>query len=262
MIDCHCHLLPGIDDGARDMPYALEMAKVAVQSGTTEMILTPHHNDGMYFNILDDVIEGVERFQLALDAEKIPLKLHPGSELHVVPELPEQVTNGIACTYANKNKAALLELPKNSLPLGAEQIIEQIAYLGITPIIAHPERNSVLCHKPEIMKMWFERGWKFQLTNQSISGQFGQVIQDACYFWLSQGWIHLIASDAHRSQGRSPDMRKGVEQLRSWFGSEVALLLSDCNPRQLIEGIEMTDMPIINQGSERKEKKWFAMWKK
>ncbi|MEE9447209.1 MAG: CpsB/CapC family capsule biosynthesis tyrosine phosphatase, partial [Arenicellales bacterium] len=238
------------------LAHSLEMAQVAVDSGTTEIILTPHHNDGMYLNLKDDVIKAVNDFQLALDQNNIALKIHPGSELHVMPELPEHLESGMACTYANKNKAVLLELPKHTLPTGAENIIEQVAYMGLTPIIAHPERNSALCADPEILREWVQSGWKFQLTNQSCSGQFGEAIQDACYYWLERGWIHFIASDAHRTQGRSPDMRKGVKQIADWFGDEVAQLLSYDNPKSLIEGGVIMNMNVPDKPASKKVKKW------
>lgn len=261
MIDCHCHMLPGCDDGAKDLPQALSMATVAVESEVSEILLTPHHNDGLYFNSCADIVSGVARFQLALDQQAIPLKVWPGSECHVMPELPEHLETGVACTYANRNQAVLLELPKNCLPTGSEAIIEQVAYLGLQPIIAHPERNSVLCQEPERLRDWHERGWKFQLTNQSVSGSFGEPIQEVCYFWLSQGWIQLIASDAHRVKGRSPDMRKGVNQIAKWFGEEAAQLLSQDNPARLIRGEPIQDMPVTHKPQKATKKKRFMFWR-
>lgn len=262
MIDCHCHMLPGIDDGAHDVEQALRMASVAVQSGVSDIILTPHHNDGMYVNLCEDIINSVSSFQLILDQSGIALRVHPGSELHVVPELPEHLEAGIACTYANKNKSVLLELPKHTLPTGAEQIIEHVAYLGLTPVIAHPERNSILCNEPQRLEDWHARGWKFQLTNQSVSGEFGKPIQDVCRYWMERGWIQFIASDAHRSKGRSPDMRKGVEQIEAWFGEPAATLLSRDNPGRLIKGEPIVDMAVDPQKKAKSRgKKRFWFWR-
>lgn len=257
MIDCHCHILPGIDDGAGDLNQAMDMARVAVDSGVTDILLTPHHNDGMYFNLREDIVRAVDTFQRILKNVDIDLRVHPGAECHVTPELPEHLQSGIACTYANRRQAVLLELPKHTLPNGSEAIIEQVAYLGLIPVIAHPERNSVLSQDPKRMQDWFERGWKFQLTNQSCSGQFGEAIQDTCYDWLARGWIHFIASDAHRSTGRSPDMRKGVAQIAEWFGEEAALLLSTENPGRLLRGEAIADMPT---SPTRRKRQGFRLW--
>ena len=254
MIDCHCHILPGIDDGSKDIAYSLEMALEAVNSGITEIIVTPHHNDGMYFNERDDIITAVKNLQSEIDKAEIPLKLYPGSELHVMPELIDHLQSGLACTYANKNQAVLLELPKHTLPTGAEQIIETIDYMGLTPVIAHPERNSTLCNQPDRLEEWFESGWKFQLTNQSCSGKFGKDIQKTCYYWLERGWIHFIASDAHRTKGRSPDMRAGVQQIERWFGESAARLLSEHNPAKLISGEPIIDMPARKRARGKKSR--------
>ena len=261
MIDCHCHMLPGCDDGAKDLQHALNMATVAVESGVSDILLTPHHNDGLYINTCENIVSSVARFQQALDQATIPLKVHPGSECHVMPELPGHIESGIACTYANRHRAILLELPKNTLPTGAEAIIEQVAYLGLQPIIAHPERNSILCKDPERLRDWFERGWKFQLTNQSVSGEFGEDIQNTCYSWLAQGWIQFIASDAHRSKGRSPDMRKGVDQIAKWFGDEAAQLLSKDNPGRLIRGEPIQDMPVTRKAKKQPKGNRFKFWR-
>lgn len=261
MIDCHCHILPGRDDGARDLQHALRMAEVAVESGTSDILVTPHHNDGLYLNTRDDIIAEVTQFQLALDQSAIPLKVYPGSECHVMPELPEHLESGVACTYADRRQAVLLELPKQALPTGAEAIIEQVAYLGLLPIIAHPERNTVLRKEPERMLDWYERGWKFQLTNQSVSGEFGEDIQETCYQWLARGWIQFIASDAHRSKGRSPDMRKGVAQIEKWFGGEAARLLSLDNPGRLIRGEPILDMPATHKPQKASKSKRFRFWR-
>ena len=261
MIDCHCHMLPGCDDGAQDLQQALSMATVAAGSGVSDIVLTPHHNDGLYFNSCDEIVSGVARFQQALDQLTIPLKVHPGSECHVTPELPGQLESGIACTYANRHRAILLELPKQALPTGAEAIIEQVAYLGLQPIIAHPERNAILCKEPERIRDWIERGWKLQLTNQSVSGEFGEAMQNTCYDWLAQGWVHFIASDAHRTKGRSPDMRKGVAQIAMWFGDEAAQLLSLDNPGRLIRGEPIQDMPVSHDPQKRPGGKRVKFWR-
>jgi len=251
-------MLPGIDDGAGDIKQAMDMACVAVDSGVTDILLTPHHNDGMYCNIREDIVSAVEAFQLVIKNANIKLRVHPGSECHVTPELPEHLQSGIACTYANRKQAVLLELPKHSLPTGTEAIIEQIAYLGLMPVIAHPERNAVLCNEPAQMQDWYERGWKFQLTNQSCAGTFGDAIQDTCHDWLSRGWIHFIASDAHRSNGRSPDMREGIEQIAKWFSEETAVLLSRDNPGRLITGEPIVDMP---PSHVRRKRRGFRFWR-
>src|SRR3990172_8737894 len=144
MIDCHNHTLPGIDDGARDMDYALSMARGALATGITAIIATPHHLNGVYTNPRKQILKAILEFQTAIAEADIALLIFPGSELHLVPELPGQLLEGEALTYADKGKAALVELPKRTIPNGTERILEQLLYQNVTPVIAHPERNATL----------------------------------------------------------------------------------------------------------------------
>ena len=236
MIDCHCHLLPGVDDGAKSLEYALSMARKAVETGISDSIVTPHHLNGVFLNPLNSVLQYVSEFQNQLKTHDIDLKIHPGSELHLVPELISALDQKSAMTYANQEKAVLVELPKHSVPVGSVQILENIVYRGLTPVIAHPERNSFLRRNLKVVGEWLEIGCRFQLTAQSCAGDFGDSVKNACHYWCDKGWIHFIASDAHRIEGRAPDMRSGVEKIEKWLGADAANLLSTVNPKRLITG--------------------------
>ena len=170
MIDSHCHLLPALDDGARDIQTALTMAHKAVQSGITKSIVTPHHLNGVYTNPRKTILKAVANLRLKLAENQIPLEIYPGSELHLVPELLDQLQHGEAMTYADRGKAVLLELPKAIIPTGSEQVIENILYRGWTPVIAHLERNTALRRRRERVGEWVTQGCKLQLTAQSCSG--------------------------------------------------------------------------------------------
>jgi protein-tyrosine phosphatase len=91
-----------------------------------------------------------------------------------------------------------------------------------------------------------------------VKRAFGESIQKVCHQWLTRGWIHFIASDAHRSAGRSPDMREGVDQISDWCGEEVAMLLSQDNPERLIRGEAIEDMPRV---AVRRKRKGFRFWR-
>lgn len=244
MIDVHCHLLPALDDGAPDLPSALAMAQQASAAGVTAILCTVHHLNGVYDNPRGDILAALATFQGHLDTLDIPLTLYPGAELHLVPELPAQLEDGLALTCNDQHQAALVELPKQDLPLGAEAILEDILYAGITPIIAHPERNQVLLRHPERLADWVQWGCKVQLTAQSCTGEFGPLRQQVSRQWLTQGLVHLVASDAHRPRGRSPaSLARGQRQLTDWLGVEAAALLTAENPRRLLEGAPLQSLP-------------------
>ena len=252
MIDCHCHILPGIDDGSPDLAYSLKMARVAVASGITEIVATPHHLNGVYQNPKAFILSAVAELQAHLNLHQIPLKLHPGSEVHLAPELLEQEQNGELMTYGNHGKAMLVEFPKHSIPTGSEPILENLVYRGITPIVAHPERNTTLRNESNRIAEWISIGCKMQLTTQSCDGMFGNVIEDICRNWCEKGWVHLIASDAHRTERRSPDMRAGAANLQAWLGTDAARILTIENPRRLVSGEQLIDLPAVIQQSRKR----------
>lgn len=261
MIDSHCHILPGIDDGAHTVETALKMARAAVGSGTHMLICTPHHLNGVYINHADNVRQTLNDLQQRLTDADIDLPLYPGSELHLVPELPSQVLDGTALTYNDCGKAALVELPKASIPVGVDTILEQLLYRGVTPVIAHPERNLALARHPERLGEWVSWGCKAQITAQSCSGDFGERLQRLCRRWLEFGWIHLIASDAHRPTGRSPDtLAAGRAMLAEWLDDEAATLLSLHNPQRLIDGDDLVSLtPRATFQVESTRRRWLGL---
>jgi len=244
MIDCHNHMLPGIDDGAHDWEMAIAMAERAVASGINTVVCTPHHMNGAFTNQREQILDLIEQLERVLKREQIDLKLVPGSELHLVPELIDQIKDRRAMTFADLGKAVLLELPKRSIPVGTEAILEALIRSGLTPVIAHPERNSTLANEPDVAVQWTTWGCKLQLTAMSCSGRFGKSLQNVSRYLVEQGAVHIIASDAHRPRGRAPDMRAGAEAIESWVGEEAAFVMTDRNPANLITGQPLEPVPL------------------
>ncbi|PKL95175.1 MAG: protein-tyrosine phosphatase [Gammaproteobacteria bacterium HGW-Gammaproteobacteria-8] len=225
LTDLHCHMLPGIDDGARDLDQALAMARIARADGISTTVLTPHHLNGVYRNPADAVRSAVANFRLELERAAIDLQILPGSELHLTPELPEQLHSGQALTVGDHGRCALVELPVHTVPIGAGQILETLLAIGITPIIAHPERNSELRRRPELLAEWVRYGCLGQITAQSCIGKFGDAARDAARTMVRAGSIHIIASDAHRDTRRIPEMTPALEVIEHWTSASFAELL-------------------------------------
>ncbi|EGV17370.1 tyrosine-protein phosphatase [Thiocapsa marina] len=240
VIDVHCHILPGLDDGAHTFETAIDMARVAVAAGILGIVCTPHHLNGVYRNPAVLVRHALADLrQRLLDAE-IPLDLFAGAEIHLVPEVPSRVLDGSALTYNDRGKAVLVELPKKTVPRGTDVILGQLLRHGITPVIAHPERNLALARRPQRLAEWVDWGCKVQLTAQSCSGDFGERLQRLSRRWLESGWVHLIASDAHRPTRRSPDTLSVARAcVAAWLGEDAATLLTLDNPRRLLDGEDL-----------------------
>jgi len=223
--DIHCHILPGIDDGAKDLEQSLAMARIAVADGIRTIIATPHHFNGVYRNPAAAVRDATDRLQQTLDAEGIELELLPGSEHHLVPELVGALAAGTALTLGDFGRAVLVELPVHTVPLGSEELLEQILAQGLVPIIAHPERNSELARHPERLADWVAMGCLAQVTGQSCTGQFGPLVQAVARQMLTRGLIHFLASDAHRDRRRIPQTSPGRAQVAAWTSPAVADLI-------------------------------------
>ncbi len=236
LIDLHCHMLPGIDDGAKTIEQALAMARLAQADGIRSVVLTPHHLNGVYLNPADRIRQAVSAFKKLTLANGIGVRLLPGSELHLVPELPEALERGQAMTIADRGRAVLVELPVFTVPVGADQILDDLLAMGLTPVIAHPERNRALAASPERLGDWVDRGCLGQVTAQSCTGAFGSTSQEAARTMIVNGWIHVMASDAHRDRRRIPQLSLGRDMVARWTSPELARLLVRTHPKALITG--------------------------
>lgn len=241
-IDTHNHSLPFIDDGAKSMAMALDMLRVAQNSGTTEVILTPHHLNGAFSNSSTAIRHSYDELCKQAYSAGIKLELHLGSEVHLVSEAAEQLIKGEAMTYCNHKRAALIEPPKRSMPLGYQSTLFKLLSSGITPIIAHPERNQFLRNNPAEVEHLVDIGCKVQITAQSITGDFGESIAKASHDLLRKSLVHVVASDAHRVEGRSPNLKTAYRMISSSFDMEAANLLFKDNPKKLIIGDELQTM--------------------
>lgn len=223
MIDLHCHILPGLDDGARDDETALGMAWAAVHDGITDILATPHTEDGVYRNSAKRIRAAVERLQQLFIEEQVPLRLHPGSEVHVHPELIDHLQSGQVMTIGDAGRYLLLELPMTNLPRVMERIFADLAGQGIRPVLAHPERNEVLQEQPERLSAWIaEYGVLAQLTAGSVTGQMGKKLQCTALSFFQNRLAHIVASDAHDLKRRRPELRAAYLKLAALDLEEAA----------------------------------------
>jgi len=258
MVDLHGHLLPGIDDGARSLEQALNMARQAVADGITLSVLTPHHLNGVYHNPARQVREHCSVFRRHLRENGIPLAVLPGTECHLVPELPAALAEGTVLTIGDRRRSVLVELPVHTVPLGATSILEDILAMGLQPIIAHPERNGELVEATVQLSGWIEMGCLAQVTAQSCTGRFGPRVQEAARRMVRNGLIHAMASDAHRDSRRIPELTPGRATVARWTSPEVAMLLTEDFPRALAGG-KPVDVGLLKDALPP-PKRGFAGW--
>jgi len=227
MIDLHCHLLPGIDDGPKDMDAALLLARQAVDDGITHAIVTPHIHHGRWENSIAGIAQAVAEFRLALKAADIPLTLGAAGEVRIGPEILSMLPANelpFLGSYEGK-KVMLLELPHSHIPPGTDKIIAWLLKHNVLPMIAHPERNKDILRKFEKVEPLIELGCLFQLTAGSVCGQFGEGAQHRSEQLLERAVVTVLATDAHHVERRPANLRAGRDAAALIVGQEAAQAL-------------------------------------
>lgn len=244
MIDLHTHILPGIDDGAKTLEVALEMARIAVDDGTKVMACTPHIYPGLYMNDSAGIHEERDKLQKALDTFHIPLQLVVGADAHLVPELLEGLQSGRVPTL-NGSRYFLLEPSHHVAPPQFEHSVFQIMAAGFVPVITHPERLSWIEHHYPTFIALAQRGAWLQLTAGSIVGTFGKNARYWSERLLGDGMVHLVASDAHTTANRSPRMSNALPAMECAVGKEEALRLVCGRPQAILNNMDPAQVPPV-----------------
>ncbi|MBU1962856.1 MAG: capsular biosynthesis protein [Gammaproteobacteria bacterium] len=224
MIDLHCHLLPGIDDGPEELAEAMELAKAAVENGIQRAVLTPHIHPGRYENDKARITRAVISFRQQLEYAGISLALGVGAEVRICPEIfPMVLQQRIPYLGRHQGKdVLLLELPHSHVPPGSDKMIDWLNGQGIQTLIAHPERNKEIMRSPDKIALFLGKGCLLQVTAASLAGGFGPQVQDCARYFLRQGWVHLLATDAHTLEYRPPDLIQGFHAAIPLIGEEAA----------------------------------------
>lgn len=225
MIDLHCHILPGIDDGAETMEASIAMAEKAISQGITHILCTPHHNNGKYHNPKSDVISLVSSLQSELDQRNLPLTVLEGQEVRITGDLIEDIRNDEILFTDLDDTYILIEFPTMEVPTYSEQVFFELKSLGKTPVIVHPERNAYFRKDPNNLLPFLEMGCLAQLTAPSYMGVFGKDIQKTAKIMVEYNLVQMVASDAHGVKKRTFYMKEAYEQIAKDFDpSKVALM--------------------------------------
>ena len=262
MIDSHIHLLPGIDDGAGNIDVSDVMINIAMEDGVEVIICTPHDLNGVYRNNRTKILSATDELKRYVEDKALPVRLYPGAELHMDPDLVSKVLDGDALTLADQGKHVLVEFPKIFVARHVESILEKLLFNSITPVIAHPERNPVFIKNQQIFCEWLSWGCKAQLTAMSITGEFGKTLQSLSKDWCQQGLIHIIASDAHRPTGRAPKLAAANALIEDWMGAQAAEILFIGNPQRIIDGDELLNVMVNPEVNVKKTEKrrWYKVF--
>lgn len=251
LVDIHCHILPGIDDGSKDWQTSMKLAEEAVKDGVTHAVVTPHTLNGKYLNHKKDVIRLTDNFQDMLDDAKVPLTVFPGMEVRLSGDLLDAIDNDDILYCDEDGTYMLLEFPSDDVPVYAQDTIFQIEQRGITPVIVHPERNNRILKEPEVLASLLHQNCLVQITASSYTGLFGKKIEDFSRQLIEAGQGCTFASDAHDLPKREYQLSEAYNKMNSEFGSELVQNWKD-NARKIINGD-----PVYMDWHPIKEKKKF-----
>ncbi|MCV3743078.1 tyrosine protein phosphatase [Lentilactobacillus hilgardii] len=235
MIDLHCHLLPGVDDGSKSMDISLKLANDAVRDGIDYALLTPHHMNGVYLNHKKAVIQQTQEFQVELDRHKISLKVFPGQEVRINGDLLTALDQDDILFADEGGRYLMLEFPDDDVPNYTSNMIYELMQRGIIPIIVHPERNTKIMKKPDILYRLLNRGCLSQITAGSYVGAFGYKVQKFSKQLIQAGQVYIFASDAHNLPNRKYEMTNAFSKLQHEFGNDYVSQFSE-NAKRIING--------------------------
>jgi protein-tyrosine phosphatase len=253
-VDIHCHLLPGIDDGAKSWDDAVAMARLAADDGTTTIIATPHQLGNFSRNRGDEIRNLAGEMQRRLEDAQVPIRVLPGADVRIEPEMVKRIQSGEVLTLGDHRRHVLLELP-HELYFPIDAVLTELARGRLVGILSHPERNEGILRQPGVLAPLVEAGCLMQITAGSLGGSFGPACREFAEWMLSEGLVHFAATDGHGPRSRRPLMGRAFERVRQLTNEETATDLCARNPARVAEG---KVVPNGRRAVVRCKRRWWA----
>jgi protein-tyrosine phosphatase len=254
MIDLHCHILPGLDDGAKTIDDSLAMAEDAIADGITHIVATPHASIDHVFDYAR-VCSARKALSARLGSR---LTIATGCDFHLNLENLNAIRRDPRPYCINQNDYLLVEFNEFSIPPSMDQTLHELQLAGLHPVVTHPERNAILRTHPERLRNWILQGNFVQVTAGSLTGVFGPVAQELAWLWVTKGWVHFVSSDAHNTARRPLKLKFAFDEVAKQLGEERARALFIENPRAAFDGHPLPYVPDASPAAEpRKRKRFF-----
>jgi protein-tyrosine phosphatase len=237
MIDIHAHILYCGDDGASSTAETIKMCEEFSKTGVVQVAATPHFIRGSLEIAPEKIMALTAEYNYLLQSRNISLTIVPGMEIEICHEIPRLFKAGKLLTLNNQDRYMLVELPFHSVPSFTQQIFYELRLLGITPVLAHPERNLELSAHPEMIWELVHKGVVIQVNGGSLLGYFGSRVRKGAISLIKSNLVHFIAGDAHQAGGeRGPCLHLVRPMLIQLVGKEKTEVLLSDNPRAALEG--------------------------
>lgn len=254
LIDTHCHLLAGLDDGPATQEEALAMCRLAYAEGTRMAAATAHQNDRWPDVTPQRIRSSCNLLVRSLHDAGIPLLVFPCAEVMVHPDIETAWTDGHLLGVAGQRSYLLMEMPHGCF-VDLEATVRGLVAQGVRPILAHPERHEELLHETGQMERLIEAGCLVQVSSSSVTRPRNRTDAKALKDWFQRGIVHCLGSDGHSSTKRPPRMAAAYQQIQQWAGHAVADRVCSTFGMAILQGLSLK-LP----RPEPREVRWFAGW--
>lgn len=244
MIDLHCHILPGLDDGAATPEETLALLRLAVADGISRMVATPHINPGYFDNKPQTINAALAVARQLAESHQLPIQLAAAAEVRLTDQLMPALEMGLLPFLGvwQGQKVLLLELPHSHVPAGTDKLLKWLARHDVIAMIAHPERNRDIQANFQCLAPLKRAGCLFQLTGSSLIGDLGARHQQCAEYMVAQRLYHVVASDCHNLDRRPPKLTAAVRILTELADEQYAMDLVQHNPALIIQSLNFKDV--------------------
>ncbi|OHB71776.1 MAG: hypothetical protein A2V70_04475 [Planctomycetes bacterium RBG_13_63_9] len=256
LVDTHCHLLAGLDDGPRTAADALEMCRMAWEQGTRAVAATAHLAEQWPDVTPERIRAATRRLASQLDEFGLPLAVYSSAEVMVRPDLEHAWQQDELLSVADRRTYLLIELPPG-LFLDLRDMVRGLRELGIRPILAHPERHPELLGDAAMIEELVHLGCLVQISSDSIAENAGWEQTHVLKRWVRRGIVHLVGSDGHSPTDRPPSMAEAYWRIAQWAGPAAADRICSTNGIAVLEGL-----PLEVPKPPPRRRRWFFRFDK
>jgi len=254
LVDLHCHLLAGLDDGPRDREAALAMCRLACEQGTRMVAATAHQNPRYPENSPERIRSATRELAESLRAENLPLQVFPSAEVMAQPDLLDSFEAGELLGVGGQPGYLLVEMPDGAC-VDIGYLVERLSSQGVRPILAHPERHEEVLHTPGVIEELIASGCLVQVSSASITHPRSLAERRALRGWLRRGIVHLIGSDGHSVRRRPPLLAAAYAEIVRCVGTSAADRICSTNGMAVLQGL-----PIRTSAPKPLRRSWLMSW--
>ncbi len=255
LVDIHCHLLAGLDDGPRSDDDALAMCRIACAEGVGLAAATAHQNEHWPAVTPGRIRHAVDRLAHLLTDAGIPLTVFPCAEIVAHPDLDLSWRNGAVLSVADRHQYLLVEMP-TGLFVDLRGTFQRLEQAGVQPILAHPERCPELLHEEGLIEQLIQAGCLVQVSAASLTDPPNRHDSKALKSWLQRGIVHLLGSDGHSPTWRPPRLADAYRRIIRWAGRNTADRVCSTNGMAVLYGLPLRVAP-----PEPKRTRWIPAFR-